>query len=169
MDVLGTVALLRAVELERVVEEAAVHVFHHMVGHFEAPAVDGAAAGDAYVALLHREHERRPFAIRVLDVVPGVEGAEQGGAGFQMQGDVVLEVDAAAEVHSGGEDHPAASVCAHVVDGRLDAGAVERPSVRLCPEIRSVIVLRTGTGGQKQAERRAEDESEFPVHILFHC
>ena len=165
IDILRTVGLVGTVQLERVLEEAAVDVLDHVVGRREAPAVDGAAAGDAHILLLDGEDHAGPADIRVLDIVPGVGRAEQGGAPLQMQRDIVLDVDGAGHPVARGEDDAAAAVGAGEIDGRLDAGRIERDAVRLGPEVRHVVV----PGGQREHREGAQEESkkESVLHYLY--
>ena len=134
-----TTALLE----EGILKEAAVDVFHHVVGYGETPSVDGAAARDADIFLLEGEDHAGPAHVRVLDIVPGIERTQQSGARFEVQRDIVFDIDGARHPVAGGEHDPAATVCARKINGCLNALGIECDPV--CPgaEIRHEIVFRS--------------------------
>ncbi len=142
VDVLGTVHLVGTVQFEGILKEAAVDVFHHVVGHGEAPSVDGAAARDADIFLLEGEDHAGPAHVRVLDIVPGIERTQQSGARFEVQRDIVFDIDGARHPIARGEYDPAATVCARKINGCLNALGIECNPVRPGTEIRHEIVFR---------------------------
>ena len=84
VDILGTVGFVGAVVFEGVLYQTEVYEVDGVVGHLPAAAVDGAFAGDGDVVLLDGKEEGCPAAVRVFDVVEGVERAEKGGTAVEM-------------------------------------------------------------------------------------
>ena len=134
MYVLRSVSFIRAVKFQVIVEDSAMHVLNEIVCNLESAAVYRAFARYAYIVLLDCKHHCSPSGVGILDIVPGIEGSEQGGTGLKMKCDTGLEVNRTGKVVAGSEYHSAASVGAGKVDCRLDACACKSPSVRLCSE-----------------------------------
>ena len=165
VDVLGTVHLVGPVQLEGILKEAAMDVFHHVVGHGEAPSVDGTAARNADIFLLEGEDHAGPPHVQVLDIVPGIERTQQGGALFKVQRYIVFDVDGARHPVAGGEHHAAATVCAGKIDGCLNALGIERDPI--CPgaEIGHEIVFRSESR-HKDGEHHKREEKSFHIDSI---
>ena len=95
MEVFGALGFLQAIQFEGIVNQAEMAIIYSLCGNQESAAVDLALSGDAYVLLLDAEDERGPVRIGITHIVPGVEGTQQARALFDMEGDIVLDVDGA--------------------------------------------------------------------------
>ena len=142
VDVLRTLLLYHTVVGKFVLHQSEVDEIRITDSDVEAAAVDHSAAAYSDILLADRKYQGGPLGIRIPHIVERIQGTEYCGISVDAEQHIALEIEGTAHVVSLVKDQTSAAMGGHEIDGRLDAGGVQRYAVRHCAEITCVIICR---------------------------